>query len=351
MSLMERAAAPTMAERRRTAPAWLWPAVGLAATFFGSFMIGRYPVAPHAVLGILAAKIVPLTPFWPPEAETVVLNIRLPRILAAMMVGAALSGSGAAFQGVFRNPLASPDILGVSAGAGFGAALALLLGLNEAAVQMSAFLFGLAAVFATHGIASWRGGQGDAVLVTVLAGIIITTVFTAGISLAKYVADPANTLPAIVFWLMGSLASVGFADLGPAAAPMGLGLAVLIALRWRLNVLSFGDEEARALGVDAARTRLAVVVAATLVTAAAVAVSGIVALVGLVVPHLARLMVGPNHRPLLPACIMLGAASLLTVDDLARGMAAGEVPLGILTSLIGAPFFLCLVLNSRKGWG
>lgn len=318
--------------------------------FLLSFMIGRYPVAPHTVLAVLAAQGLPLDRFWPVEIETIVLKIRLPRILAAMMVGAALSCSGAAFQGVFKNPMVSPDILGVAAGSGFGAALAILLGFSGLGIQASAFAFGLAAVAATYGIGVWRGRHGDGVLVMVLAGIIVGTVFSAGVSLVKYVADPANTLPAITFWLMGSLASVTPRDLWLAAFPILSGLVLLTLLRWRLNVLSFGDEEARALGIDVTRIRLAVIVAATLMTAASVAMAGVVGLVGLIVPHLARMLVGPNYRVLLPTCTLLGAGFLLAVDDLARSLAAGEIPLGILTSLIGAPFFLALLFNTKKGW-
>lgn len=244
--------------------------------------------------------------------------------------------------------MVSPDILGVAAGAGFGAALAILLGWSAAGVQLCAFLTGLAAVLATTAIGLWRAGGGT--LALVLAGIIVGTVFSAAISLVKYLADPHNTLPAITFWLMGSLASVTAAELAMAALPMLAGLAMLTLLRWRLNLLSFGDDEARALGVDVTRTRAVVIVAATLMTAASVAISGVIGLVGLIVPHLARLLVGPNYRVLLPTCTVLGAALLLAVDDCARVLAAGEVPLGILTSLIGAPFFLALLSNGRKGW-
>lgn len=323
-------------------------AATLALAVAASFLIGRYPVPPHQALAILAAQLFPITPFWPHQAETVVLAIRLPRILAAMAIGAALSGAGAAFQGVFRNPMVSPDVLGVAAGAAFGAALAILLGGNTLTVQGLAFGCGLAAVATSYGIGLWHRHGG--ILIMILAGLIVGTVFSAGISLIKYLADPDNALPAITFWLMGSLASIQMRDLGLAAPPIALGLTVLIVLRWRLNILSFGDDEARALGVDASRIRVVTVIAATLVTAAAVAVGGVIGLVGLVVPHLARLLVGPNYRTLMPASIVLGAAFLLMVDNLARSLASSEIPLGILTSLIGAPFFLGLLINARKGW-
>lgn len=326
---------------------WAWAAAALAAVFLGSFLIGRYPVPPHTVLAILVSKLVPLAPFWSAQAETVVLTIRLPRILAAILAGAALSCAGAAYQGVFRNPMVSPDILGVAAGAGLGAVLAILLGTGGGAIQVAAFTGGLAAVGLTYAVGASRG---SGVLMLVLVGIIVGMVFSAGISLVKYVADPNNTLPAITFWLMGSLASVSGRDLALASAPALAGMGVLMALRWRINVLCFGDDEARALGVDAARIRAVVIIAATLATAAMVAIAGIIGLVGLVVPHLARLLVGPNYQRLLPVCALLGGAFLLAVDDLARIVASGEVPLGILTSLTGAPIFLALLFNRRQEW-
>lgn len=342
------AASPLVAVRGRVLMRPLGMAAVLTAVFLASFLVGRYPVAPHTVVAILAAKLVPLTPFWPSQAETVVWAIRLPRILAAMAVGAALSASGAAFQGVFRNPMVSPDLLGVAAGAGFGAALGILSGMGGGGVQFCAFGGGLVAVAATYGIGA--GDRSGGVLTLVLAGIIVGTVASAGIAFTKYVADPHNTLPAITFWLMGSLASVSLRDLGLAALPMAAGLLPLLGLRWRLNLLTFGDEEARALGVDVIRLRAIVIVAATLMTASAVALAGIIGLVGLIVPHLARLLVGPDYRVLLPTSTVLGAAFLLVVDDLARVLTAGEVPLGILTSLVGAPVFLILLRNGAKGW-
>lgn len=325
-------------------------AAGLGATIVVSLVIGRYPVTPGTALRVLAAQLLPLDHDWPAEAETVMVGIRLPRILAAMLVGAALSASGAAYQGIFRNPMVSPDMLGVAAGAGFGAAVAILFGFGAAGIQLIAFAGGLLAMAASYLALAWRGGRGDSILVLVLAGIMIGKVFDALISLVKYLADPVNTLPAITFWLMGSLASVSMRDLSVAAPPILAALTVLILLRWRLNVMAFGDEEARTLGVDVGRTRLTVVLCATLMTASAVAISGTIVLVGLVVPHLGRMLVGPDYRVLLPTCTVLGALFLLVVDDLARGLAGGEIPLGILTSLIGAPVFFALLLNTRKGW-
>lgn len=338
-----------------SAPPTPMRAIGLALLFLAllfilSFGIGRYPVAPGTVLAVLAAKIFPLTPAWPRETETVVLLIRLPRIVAALLVGSALSVSGAAYQGLFRNPMVSPDILGVSAGASLGAATAILLGCGMAGIQGMAFAGGLAAVTATWAIGARLGRQGDAVLVMVLAGIIIGTLFAAFVSVVKFVADPNNALPTITYWLMGSLASAKLGDLGIVAIPILLGMTVLSGMGWVLNVLCFGDEEARALGLETGRLRLIVIVCATLITAAAVAVSGIIGLVGLIVPHLARMLVGPDHRILLPVSALLGAGFLLAVDDLARSLFEVELPLGIVTAIIGAPIFLYLLNRSRRGW-
>ncbi|GEO80031.1 FecCD family ABC transporter permease [Pararhodospirillum oryzae] len=322
----------------------------LAALFVLSFTVGQYPVSPLAALGVLVSQAVPLDPFWPPQVETVMLHIRLPRILGALVVGAALATSGAAFQGVLRNPMVAPDILGVASGAGFGAALALLLGWGGLALQGMAFLAGLTAVGITYALGMGRSRSGDGVLILVLSGLIVGNVFMAGISLVKVMADPNNTLPVITFWLMGSLASVQGADLVRALGPMAVGLCLLTLVRWRLNLLCFGDDEARALGVNVTMTRLAVIAAATLMTACAVALSGVIGLVGLIVPHMARGLVGPDFRVLLPASALLGGVFLLAVDDLARVMTVGEIPLGILTSLIGAPFFIMLLVRARRGW-
>ncbi|KAA5614193.1 iron ABC transporter permease [Rhodovastum atsumiense] len=316
---------------------------------FLSLLIGRYPLAPDAVLTALGRHLFGSGQTTPDAAEVVVVTIRLPRIAAALLVGAALATAGAAFQGIFRNPLVSPDILGVAAGAGFGAALAILLGAGPVGIQAAAFGGGLLAVTTTWLITRWHAGEGDAVLVLILAGVIVGTVFSALIALVKFVADPNNVLPVITFWLMGSLAAVSGRDLLAAGLPVGAGLACLLLLRWRLNLLAFGDEEARALGVEVERLRFAVVVGATLMTAAAVAISGVIGLVGLVVPHVTRLLVGPDHRVLLPAAAVMGGTFLLLVDDVARSLVAAEIPLGILTSLIGAPFFLSLLGRARNG--
>lgn len=320
----------------------------LAACVLLSFMVGRYPVPPLTALHILASKLLPLQPSWSAQVESIVINIRLPRIIAALEVGAALATSGAAYQGMFRNPMVSPDILGVSAGAGTGAALAILLAFSPPGIQAMAFGFGLVAVAATY-LISWRSCE-ETPLAMILTGVIVGTVFTAFISIIKVVADPDNTLPTIVFWLLGSLSSVHARDVYAALIPIGAGLAGLLALGWRLNVLAFGDEEAMALGLDVGRLRLIVVACATLLTASAVAIGGLIGLVGLVVPYWGRLLVGPDNRVLLPVCVLLGAGYLLLIDDLARSLLPEEIPLGILTALLGAPIFLTLLTKVRKAW-
>jgi iron complex transport system permease protein len=285
----------------------------------------------------------------PSSVDTVVFNVRGPRIAAAILVGAALAAAGAAYQGLFRNPLVSPDILGVSTGAALGAVVGIYLSLGVVAIQTLAFVAGLGAVAVVYAIASALRRH-DPVLVLVLAGIVIGTLLGSCVSLLKYLADPYNQLPAITFWLLGSLASVTLGDVRAIVPSVLLGLVPLVLLRWRMNVMTLGEDEARALGVDTHRLRLAVVAAATLMTAAVVSISGVVGWIGLLVPHLARFLVGPDFRRLLPASILLGAGYLLGVDTLARTAARIEIPLGVLTAFIGAPFFIWILAASRKGW-
>ena len=312
--------------------------------FFGSFLIGRYPISPSDVL----MAILPVKTNLSPAVYTIVWDIRLPRIVAAMIVGAALSISGASFQGVFQNPLVSPDILGVSAGAGFGASLAILLGSSSFTIQIMAFLFGLIAVSLTYFLS--RNFRGNTNLVMVLGGIAIGALFVALTSLIKYIADPNSKLPEIVYWLMGSLANVSINNLLMIIIPLIIGFTVLLSIRWRLNVLSMGDDEAKALGVDTDKLRIVVILCCTLLTAASVSICGIVGWVGLVIPHVTRMIVGPDHRKLLPATIAVGAFFLLFVDDICRTAFPIEIPLGILTAIIGAPFFVYLLNKGYGGW-
>ncbi len=285
---------------------------------------------------------------WGVSEQTVVFRIRLPRVIAAMLVGAGLSLAGASFQGLFRNPLVSPDILGVAAGAGFGAALGILVSGNPWVIQVSAFAFGIVAVAVTYGIG--RVYHNSSTLILVLAGIIVGSLFSALLSLAKYVADPYDTLPAIVFWLMGSLSSVSNTDIIAVAPPILLGSLCLYLIRWRINLLSLGEEEAQALGLDTKRMTVVLIVASTVITASAVCISGIIGWVGLVVPHIGRMLVGPDFRNLVPVSAILGASFLLVVDDIARTLTATEIPLGILTALVGAPFFAYLLTQKKVGW-
>jgi iron complex transport system permease protein len=285
----------------------------------------------------------------PASIDTVVFNVRGPRIAAAILVGAALAAAGAAYQGLFRNPLVSPDILGVSTGSALGAVCGIYLSLGVVWIQTLAFVAGLGAVAVVYTIGTALRRH-DPVLVLVLAGIVIGTLLGSCVSLLKYLADPYNQLPAITFWLLGSLASVTLGDVRAIVPGVLLGLVPLVLLRWRMNVMTLGEDEARALGVDTHRLRLAVVAAATLMTAAVVSISGVVGWIGLLVPHLARFLVGPDFRRLLPASILLGAGYLLGVDTLARTSARIEIPLGVLTAFIGAPFFIWILAASRRGW-
>ncbi|WP_292364749.1 FecCD family ABC transporter permease [Methanoculleus sp.] len=341
-----------------------------AALFFFSLFFGRYMMDPvetfriltvgtanafldsaSSLLSTLTGHQVLLPSFeqtWGASEETVVFRIRLPRVIAAMLVGGGLSIAGASFQGLFKNPLVSPDILGVSAGAGFGAAIGILLSGNPMVIQISAFFFGILAVAVAYGIGRTVGKSST--LVLVLGGIIVGSLFSAFISLTKYVADPYDTLPAIVFWLMGSLSAVANTDIAAVAPPILLGSICLFLVRWRINLLAVGEEEARALGVDTKKMTALLVIASTIVTASAVCISGIIGWVGLVVPHIGRMLVGPDFRKLIPVSAVLGASFLLVVDDIARTLTATEIPLGILTALIGAPFFAYLLTRKKVGW-
>lgn len=316
--------------------------------FFGSFMIGRYPVSPMDVILAIVSVFVPIETNLDPTIYTVVWDIRLPRIIAAMIVGAALSISGASFQGTFQNPLVSPDILGVSSGAGFGAAIAILFSFSMVMIQTTAFFFGLVAVFLTYFLS--KRFKGNTILMMVLGGIAIAALFSAFISCIKYLADPDSKLPEIVYWLMGSLSAVDSSNVLMIVGPVLIGFTALLLIGWRINVLSMSDEEARSLGVNTEKMRLLIIFCCTLLTAAAVSISGIVGWVGLVIPHAARMIVGPDHRKLLPASISLGAAFLLLVDDVCRTATSIEIPLGILTAIIGAPFFVYLLQKGYEGW-
>lgn len=313
-----------------------------------SLMLGRYPIDPAQAVLMLVDRVVPVERVWTNQQATLFFNVRLPRIALACMVGASLSAAGAAFQGTFRNPLVSPDVLGASQGAALGAAAALLAGAGSFAVSAWAFAAAMATV-AVVMLVSARARASEHSLTVVLVGVMVSSLCQAGVSFAKLVADPSNQLPAITYWLMGSLTGARMADVLFAAVPMAAGAAVLLALRWRINLLTMGDDEARTMGVNARRLRMAVMVAATLLTAASVSVSGMIGWVGLVIPHVARMLIGCDYRRLLPASMLLGASFLLVVDNVSRLAYTAEIPIGILTAFLGAPFFLYLIMTRRRG--
>ncbi len=314
---------------------------------FFSLYLGRYHVGFSSILKILLGRAMSNGDVSLNEVA-IVLRIRLPRILSALLVGSALSVSGAALQGLFKNPLVSPYILGVSSGSGFGAALAILLSLSPFLVQVSALSFGILAV--SLSIVIGRSDKGNRTLSLVLAGIIVGSTFTALISLVKYVADPMDKLPAIVFWLMGSLGSVTYHEISLILLPTAGGMLLIFLLRWKLNILAMGEEEAHALGMNPSFARGIVILSASMMTASAVSISGIIGWVGLVIPHISRILFGPDYRKMVPASIILGASYLLLMDDISRSLISIEIPLGILTAIVGAPIFAYLLKARRTVW-
>lgn len=324
--------------------------------FLGSFILGRYSVGLLDLIKILTDRLLQLfghilgQPFgleqtWSDAAETVTINIRLPRVIAAAVIGAALSTAGASYQGMFRNPMVSPDILGASTGAGFGAALAILLGFNYLGITILSFCFGLGAVFLAYSIS--RASRLDTTLSMVLAGIMVSSLLTAGTSFIKLIADTDNQLPAITYWLMGSLTSIKGGDALFVSVLVIIGLIPLFLLKWRINLLTVSEDEAKSLGINTGLLRFIVIVCATLMTAAAVSVSGMIGWIGLVIPHFCRLIFGYDYRRLIPSSILLGGAFMIVVDDLARTVTTSEIPLGVLTAFVGAPVFVWLIL--RRG--
>jgi iron complex transport system permease protein len=318
----------------------------LAVVALFSMSTGRYPVSFADLLtwittGQCSDENLPI----------ILVNIRLPRLVGAIAAGGALAMSGAAYQGMFRNPMVSPDILGVSSGAGFGAALAILLSLPVVGIEVFSFVGGITAVLIAVSVSKTIGRSHDSVLVLVLSGIIISSLFGALLSMLKYVADPDDKLPAITYWLMGSLANIRVSDLTVILPVLLVGSIPLMLVSWRLNVLSFGEDEARSLGVHTGWMRTIVILCATLITASIISITGIIGWVGLIVPHLARFVAGPNHRMLLPVSFLFGAIFMLLVDNVARSLVSVEIPIGIITAILGAPFFIWfLKKSSRTSW-
>lgn len=356
------------ASRSRESLVLLMLAIALAVVGLFSLVCGGYDMPLTRVVAILAdylvwfvgtlpARVVAMVQgtaipaYSAPQDAVVLLLIRIPRIVLAGLVGASLSAAGAAYQGMFKNPMVSPDILGVSSGASVGAAVALLLGLSSVWVHAISFACGLAAVAVVMAIARAMGRGSNSIVVIILAGTVISALFNAFVSLCKYVADPDDSLPAITYWLMGSFSRSGtYANIGGLAAIFAVGAGMFFAVRWRINALSFGEDEAKALGVDVSLTRGIVIVAATLLTASTVSYCGVVGWIGLIVPHMARLVVGPNYRTLLPVSMLGGAVFTIVADDIARTIIPGELPVGVLTALVGAPLFVFMLVRGRREW-
>ena len=337
---------PVELQKRRPTGRVAMMAAVLLALFLLSFIWGRYDVPLPEVVRILLSRLLPVTQTWTDNMAIAVCNVRLPRILLACLVGCALSAAGASYQAVFQNPMAAPDILGASSGACFGAALAILTGQSSVTVTVYAFCASLLSVALVYLVGSRT--RGSRVVNLLLAGIMVGSLFTAGTSYIKLVADPTNQLPQITYWLMGSLSGTRMKTVGFAAVCMAVGLIPLLLLRWRMNLLTLSADEARAMGVHTDRLRLAVILSATVLTASAVSVSGMIGWVGLVIPHLSRRIVGNDCRWLLPMSMLFGAAFLLLVDNMARCLTAVEIPIGILTAFVGAPFFLYLMIKGGE---
>ena len=318
-------------------------ASALLALFLLSFVMGRYGVPLGQVVRILLSGVLPLEQTWTDNMAIAVLNVRLPRILLACLVGCGLSAAGTGYQTVFQNPMAAPDILGASSGACFGAALAILTGQSAVMITVFAFLASLLSVALVYLVGNHT--RGNRVVNLLLAGIMVGSLFSACTSYIKLVADPTNQLPQITYWLMGSLSGTRMGTVRFAAVCMAVGLVPLLLLRWRMNLLTLSPDEARAMGVHTVRLRLAVILSSTVLTAAAVSVSGMIGWVGLVIPHLSRRIVGSDCRRLMPMSCLFGAAFLLLVDNMARCLTATEIPIGILTAFVGAPFFIYLMVR------
>ena len=321
----------------------------LISLFIVSFTLGKYHIPLGDLLNIFHAKIFGLKQTWPKTVDLVIFHVRMPRIIAAVLVGSVLALSGTTFQGIFKNPLVAPDILGASAGAGFGAALAIFLNLSLIYIQLTAFVFGMIAVGITYLISKIVGNGTNITLVLILGGMVMAEFFAALVSLIQYLADPANALQqTIIFWLMGGLDTLTMKDVTISFIPMFIGVILIILLRWRLNVLSFGDEEAEAMGINAEMLRFILIVITTMITSASVAIGGIISWVGLIIPNIARMIFGSNFKVLIPASILMGGIFLLIMDDVARCVFELDIPIGILTALIGAPMFAFVLLKEKN---
>ncbi len=318
--------------------------------FIGSIILGRYSIPLDQLVDLIGSKLFGYQTTLPDTLQTVLFNVRIPRILCALIVGGALAVSGTTYQGLFKNPMVSPDILGAASGAGFGAAIAIMLNANVVGIEFTSFIFGILAVGLSYFLSSMIGKNSNTILLLVLTGIVVQALFTALTSATKFLADPNNKLQEITFWLMGGLSAVSQKEVIMLIIPFGIGIIPMFMLRWKMNVLSFGEEEAQAMGVNTKKIRLILIVCSTLLTSACISVAGMVGWVGLIIPHLSRLLVGPDHKRLIPASLLIGGSFLLIVDNVARTAFTMEIPLGVLTALIGAPFFLYLLLQGKRSW-
>lgn len=312
---------------------------GCIATLFLALIalcLGQYTIALQDVIKVLTLQKVDLV-----NAETVIFNIRIPRILVSLVVGSGLATAGASFQALFSNPLATPDTLGCANGASFGAALGILLGLNVLGIQISALIFGILAVVLVFVFTRYR--HANQIMMIILGGMVVSSLFSALVSLIKYVADPNDVLPVITFWLMGSFSNSTVRSLYTGVPMIVLGMMILYLMRYRMNALSLKEEEASSLGINVRQNRMIVIVASSLITASVVSMCGVVGWVGLLIPHISRMLFGNNHTKVIPGCIVFGALFMLIIDTVARCMYQAEIPVSILTAIIGAPVFLLLL--------
>jgi len=306
-----------------------------------AILAGRYGVSPRQMVGAISARMG--GGIYPDrKADSVVFNLRLPRITVAVLIGSGMAVSGAAFQSLFSNPLATPDTLGVASGTCVGAVVALLLGWGMSGVQLTALVAGLVTVAITTAVARRRDGGTD-VVTLVLAGVIVSAMADAVLSMLKLTADPTSKLPEITYWLMGSLAGASWSQIALAAPFIVIGSGGIVVLRWRLNVLALSEDEARAAGVDVRSLRITLIVCATVVTASVISLCGQVGWIGLIVPHAARMLTGSDNRYLIPVCLLLGASIMIFIDTAARTITASEVPVSVVTAIVGAPFFITLL--------
>ena len=311
-----------------------------------SLLLGRFDISVRECFGIIFSKILPIEPFWTKVQTNMLMMVRLPRVVIAVLVGASLSVAGTSYQCIFRNPMSAPDILGASTGAAFGAALSILLQKSYMEITAWAFISSMICVLLVLFVS--RLCKGNQILNLILAGIMVGSLFSAGTSYIKLIADPNNTLPAITFWMMGSLSGADTAKMSYIWIPILIGMVPIFVLRWKINILTLDDDEAKTMGINTRLTRTIVIISATLLTAASVSVSGMIGWVGLVMPHVARKLVGDDCRILIPAAALVGGIFLVLTDDICRTLYTTEVPLGILTSLIGAPFFIYLMIRARE---